>query len=147
MQMVKQEPSSKQCGLCVVAMLTDRTREQIQADVPDYEAKADWFWLNYIRALGYVLEDVRNDPGFDRSLTCEGKVFSGHFKLPLGHQYYCTVCTPTAAHAIAIDQHGMVFDPSNSAPMTGACTLEEHVRCNHQNFGEATIGCCYRVQK
>jgi hypothetical protein len=58
MQMVKQEPGSNQCGLCTVAMLIDRTREEMLAAVPDYEGKADYFWLNHMHALGFKLEDV-----------------------------------------------------------------------------------------
>ena len=81
--MVKQEPGSGQCGLCTVAMLTNRTREEMLAVFPDYEGKADFEWLNYMRHdLGLVLEDPRNDDGFDRTLSCDGKVFNGHFKLP-----------------------------------------------------------------
>lgn len=147
MQMVKQEPGSKQCGLCVVAMLTDRNREEMLAKFPHYETTADYQWLNYMRFdLGLTLEDPRNDQDFDRRLTCDGKVFIGHFKLPLGHRYYCTILTSkTQPHSVAIDERGMVFDPSNSAPPTGTCTLEQYVRCNQEAFGEASIGCCYRV--
>src|SRR5882724_1339858 len=95
MQMVKQKPGSNQCGLCVVAMLTDRTREEMLAKFPDYETRADYEWLNYMHHdLGITLEDPRDDKDFDRRLTCDGKVFSGHFKLPLGHRYYCTVVVP-----------------------------------------------------
>jgi len=95
---------------------------------------------------GLTLEDPRDDKDFDRSLTCDGKVYAGHFKLPLGFRYYCTVEVPNAQpHAVAIDEHGMVFDPSTSAPMIGTCTLEQYVRLNHQKFGGVRIGCCYRV--
>jgi hypothetical protein len=131
-------------------MLTDRSREELLAKFPDYEKKADCEWLNYMRNdLGLTLEDPRDDKDFDRTLTCDGKVFSGHFKLPLGFPYYCTVVVKQdddeIAHAVAIDEHGMVFDPSNSAPMTGTCTLEQYVRHNQQTFGEARVGCCFRV--
>jgi hypothetical protein len=166
MQMVKQEPNSNQCGLCTVAMLTDRTREEMLAKFPDYKSKADYEWLNYMRHdLGITLEDPRNDKEFDRSLTCDGRVFNGHFKLPQGFRYYCTVVVPKlrshavaadgrsaavgtsdeVAHAVAIDERGMVFDPSTGAPMTGTCTLEQYVRQNQEKFGEVRIGCCYRV--
>jgi hypothetical protein len=77
MQMVNQEPGSNQCGLCTVAMLTDRTREEMLAAVPDYDGKADYFWLNHMHTLGFGLEDVRNDKDFDRSLTCDGKCSMG----------------------------------------------------------------------
>ncbi|SRR5712692_10164545 len=166
MQMVKQEPGSNQCGLCVVAMLTDQTREEMLAKFPDDETKADYEWLNYLRFdLGLTLEDPRDDQDFDRSLTCDGNVFNGHFKLPLGHRYYCNIavpenarlravaveqCRPTVVdgeitHAVAIDERGIVFDPSTTAPMTGTCTLEQYVRHNHATLGQARIASCYRV--
>jgi hypothetical protein len=150
MQMVKQQPGSGQCGLCAVAMLTDRTREEMLVDFPNCETTADYDWLNYMRhALGFTLEDPRDDDGFDRTLTCDGRVFSGHFKLPMGFRYYCTIVVVKSGvevpHAVAIDENGMVFDPSNSAPPTATCTLEQYVRHNHKIFGAARIGCCYRV--
>jgi hypothetical protein len=43
--MVKQERGSSQCGLCTVAMLTDLTREEMLAAVPDYVG-------NYVRQIG-----------------------------------------------------------------------------------------------
>jgi hypothetical protein len=116
MQMVKEERDSNQCGLCVVAMLTDRTREELLAAFPHYEKMADWNWLNYIRSLGFDLQDPHDDQGFDRTRVCDGNVFAGHFKLSQGYRNYCSVSVPTmqiyGAHAIAIDETGMVFDPS-----------------------------------
>ena len=91
MVMVKQERDSNHCGLCVVAMLTDRSREELLAAFPHYEKMADWNWLNYIRSLGFRLQDPRDDEAFDRSRVCGGNVFAGHFKLPYGYRYYCTV--------------------------------------------------------
>jgi hypothetical protein len=47
---------------------------------------------------------------FDRTLTCDGKVFNGHFKLQLGFRYYCTVVVKRQnaeiPHAVAIDENG-----------------------------------------
>ncbi len=143
--MVKQDPGSKQCGACVVAMLTDRTREEILAACPNYAAMADCDWLNFLGRLGYVLQDPRDDPGFDKSKTCGEMVFNGHFNLPRGYRYYCTIKVPKDAHAVAIDENGMVFDPSTSAPMTGTCTLEQYVRHNYETLGETRIVGCRRV--
>lgn len=133
----------------------------------DYCTTADHQWLNYMRFnLGLTLEDPRDDKDFDRSLTCDGRVFRGHFKLPLGVRYYCTIAVPAEkarlqavaaersvpivvdgeiTHAVAIDEHGMVFDPSTNTPMTGTCTLEQYVRHNHATLGQVRIACCYRV--
>jgi hypothetical protein len=147
MQMVKQQPGSNQCGACAVAMVTDRTREEILAEVPHVE-KPDHFWLNYMVSLGFTLEDVRDDKGFDTTKVSNGMIFNGHFKLPQGHRYYCSVSVPNGqTHAVAIDEHGMVFDPSTGAPMIGTCTLEEYVRRNQNTFGKVFISCCFRVCK
>jgi hypothetical protein len=58
--MVKQERGSSQCGLCTVAMLTDFTREEMLAAVPDYVGKGDSFWLICIHALGFGLQEDAN---------------------------------------------------------------------------------------
>jgi hypothetical protein len=145
MKMVKQEPGSRECAACVVSMLTDRTREEILTAAPDYAVKVDGDWLNMLVNLGYLLQDPRDDPGFDNGKTCDGRVFTGHFNLPRGYRYYCTICSSNDAHTVAIDENGMVFDPSPSAPMSGTCTLEQYVRHNHKISGEVRIGCCYRV--
>jgi hypothetical protein len=138
-------------------MLTDQTREEMLAKFPDYETKADYEWLNYLRFdLGFTLEDPRDDKDFDRSLTCDGDVYSGHFKLPLGYRYYCSIAVPEEiarlrlravaveqrepiatdgeiAHAVAIDERRMVFDPSTNTPVIGTCTLEQYVRHKPRN--------------
>jgi hypothetical protein len=36
-------------------------------------------------------------------------------------------------HAVAIDERGMVFDPSTNAPMTGTCTLAEYLEFNRKS--------------
>jgi hypothetical protein len=146
MQMVKQQ-GQNECGLCTVAMLTDRTREQLLTLFPHYENMADCDWLNYIRSLGFALQDPRNDEGFDKTRVCGGNVFAGHLKLPLGQRYYCSVSVPAmplyVAHAVAIDERGMVFDPSSNAPMTGTHSLEQYVMCNYEKFKAVRIACCY----
>jgi hypothetical protein len=53
-QMVKQKAGSNQCGACVVAMLIDRSREEILRAVPDSE-NPDYFWLNYMSDLGFFI--------------------------------------------------------------------------------------------
>jgi len=106
MQMVKQKPGSNECGLCVVAMLTDQTREEMLAKFPDYETKADYEWLNYLRFdLGLTLEDPRDDQDFDRSLTCE---IQWALQTPLGHRYYCNIAVPENARlrAVALNNVG-----------------------------------------
>ena len=146
MRMVKQSPGSNECGACVVAMLTDRTRDDILRDVPEPEMKADSFWLTYMHNLGFALEDVRDDPAFDRTFAIPGRVFNGHYQLPRGHRYYCTLHVDGRTHAVAIDEEGLVFDPSTSAPDKASCTLEEYVRHNHKTFPDIVISCCYRVR-
>lgn len=144
MRMVKQAPNSNECGACVVAMLTDRTKEEILADVGDPE-KPDYFWLNYMGSLGFELDDARNLPGFDTSLAWPG-TFNGHLNLPLGHRYYCSIVVPSGVHAIAVDEAGHVFDPSTAAPVEGTCTLGEYLRLNQKNSGAIRIGSCYQVR-
>jgi hypothetical protein len=164
MQMVKQEPGSNQCGLCVVALLTDQTREEMLAKFPDYGTKADYEWLNYMRHdLGLILEDPRDDPDFDKTKSCDGNVYNGHFKLPLGYRYYCLIAVPAEiagrravagesnpivvdgeiTHAVAIDERGIVFDPSTN--VVGTYTLEEYVRHNHATLGKVRIASCHRI--
>ena len=49
--------------------------------------------------------------------------------------------------ALAVDESGMVFDPSTSAPMVGTCTLAQYLRFNQAKFHTIVIGCCYRVRE
>ena len=144
-EMVKQEAGSNQCGACAVAMLVDRSREEILRDVRDPE-KSDSFWLSYMSYLGFSLEDVRDDKDFDRNLTFDGEGFRGHLELPVGDRYYCSVWTPKGVHAIAIDERGMVFDPGTNAPITGTCTLAEYLEFNRKSAGSIRVSCCYRVR-
>ena len=146
MRMVKQELESNQCGACVVAMLTDRSRDEVIADVGDPE-RPDYFWLKYMAHLGFVLEDVRDGQGFDKTLRYDGTIFGGHLNLPLGERYYCSIWTPQGVHAVAIAEDGMVFDPSTSAPMIGTCTLEQYLGVNRQASGTIRVSCCYRVRR
>jgi hypothetical protein len=142
MQMVKQE-TDNECGACTVAMLTDRSRDEILVDAPN-PRMPDHFWLNYMCRLGFTVGDVRDDEGFDRTKTCDGMVFNGYFQLARGHRYYCSLVTAKGAHAVAIDEAGMVFDPSTSAPQVGTCTLEQYVRANHHPSRNIIVQ-CFRV--
>jgi hypothetical protein len=47
-------PGSNPCGACVVAMLIDRSTEEILRAVPDSE-NPDYFWLNYMSDLGFFI--------------------------------------------------------------------------------------------
>jgi hypothetical protein len=109
-------------GVCVVAMLTDRTKEEILVEVGSPE-RPDYFLLNYMQSLGLVVEDVRDDSGFDRTLAWS-TMFNGYLNLALGIRYYCSVRTAKAVHAVAVDEFGRVFDPSTSALMLGTCTAQ-----------------------
>ena len=144
MRMVKQSRGGRECGACVVAMLTDKTLGEILRDVPNLE-KPDGFWLSYIYDRGFKLEDVRDDPAFDRNFAIDSIVFEGYFRLARGNRYYCSITIPEGTHAVAIDEQGFVLDPSTDAPMTGCCTLEQYVRANHKAVGSIFISCCYRV--
>ena len=116
--------------------------------------------------ISLTLEDPRDDQDFDRSLTRATPTCSmGTSNSPWAIRYYCNIavpenarlravvveqCRPTVVdgeitHAIAIDERGIVFDPSTTAPMTGTCTLEQYVRHNHAALGQARIASCYRV--
>jgi hypothetical protein len=142
MQMVKQRVGTNECGACTVAMLTEHTLEEILAVVPKPEMP-DYFWLNLMQAKGFVVSDVRDDPNFDRTFAWDG-MFNGHLKLPLGSRYYCSIRCPAGVHAVAIDESGLLFDPSPTAPPPGACSLEQLLRLNHERLGAITIG-CFRV--
>ena len=145
MRMIKQKPGSNECAACVVAMLTDRTKDEILASVSDPE-KPDYFWLRFMRTLGFSLEDVRNDRDFDTGFAWKG-MFNGYLMLPTGNRYYCSVRVAKGEHALAVDESGMVFDPSTSAPMVGTCTLAQYLRFNQAKFHTIVIGCCYRVRE
>jgi hypothetical protein len=118
MKMIKQAPGSEECGACVVAMVTDRTKEEVLKDRPN-PAQRDCDWLNYMEELGLVLDDPRDDPAFDRSKPWP-EMYNGYLNLPKGSRYYCTIAaTLTKIHALAIDEERMVLDPSTSASMEG----------------------------
>jgi hypothetical protein len=136
-------PGSNECGACVVAMLTDRTKEEVLEEVGD-TVQPDYFWLRFMSNLGFVLENVRDDPEFDTRLAWN-EMFNGYLNLPLGNRYYCSIRTDSIVHAVAVDEAGMVLDPSTGAPESGRCTLGEYLRWNQNRVGMVAIACCYRV--
>ena len=87
----------------------------------------DYFWLNHMSRLSFAVDDVRDDEGFDKTKTCDGMVFNGYLQLARGHRYDCSLVTEKSVHAVAIDEAGMVFDPSTSAPEVRTCTLEKYI--------------------
>jgi hypothetical protein len=114
------------CGLCVVAMLTDFPYEKILADMPQYQVTNHYDWMRYLTLLSFQVDQVdENDP-------------------PAGSRLYCGVTTVlngrTIHHALAIDECGHIFDPSTNAPEPGKFTREcvEH--------GTFKIYCCFAVR-
>jgi len=147
MKMIKQAPGSEECGACVVAMVTNRTREEVLKDRPN-PAQRDCDWLNYMEELGFVLDDPRDDPGFDKSKPWP-EMYNGYLNLPKGSRYYCTIAaTLTKIHALAIDEERMVLDPSTSASMEGTWILGDFLRWHQQHeFPKIAIVCCRRVRR
>ena len=82
--------------------------------------------------------------GLTGASLSQGK-YSRAFHLSRGHRYYCTIHVPAGTHAVAIDEQGVVFDPSTNAPAEGACTLEQYVKHNHKTSPGIFISCCYPV--
>jgi hypothetical protein len=74
MKMVKQKPTTDgttamDCGVCVVAMLTDLPYEKILSDVPQYRTTTDHDWARYLNFLGFQVEQVdENAPPSGRRL-------------------------------------------------------------------------------
>jgi hypothetical protein len=116
MKMVKQKLTTDgtiamDCGVCVIAMLTDLSYEKILADVPQYENTTDFAWMCYVNLLGFQVDQVdENDPPLGRRLFCGIKAI-------LNGKLVC--------HAIAVDESGHIFDPANGAPNPGTLTLQQ----------------------
>jgi hypothetical protein len=131
MRMVKQaRPAdgaiAMDCGVCVIAMLTDLPYKKIVADMPEYRKTTDHDWMRYLKRLGFQVNQVdENAP-------------------PLGWRLYCGIAAvlndKTIPHAIAVDESGCIFDPANGAPEPGKFTLEECV-----SHGTFRIHCCFAV--
>jgi hypothetical protein len=131
MKMVKQRlpadgSTAMDCGVCVVAMLTDLPYEKILADMPEYKVTSDFDWMRYLNLLGFQVEQAdENNP-------------------PAGLRLYCGVTAvkdgKTGHHALAVDESGRIFDPSTNAPEPGKFTLNECVE-----LGVFKIHCCFIV--
>jgi hypothetical protein len=86
------------------------------------------------RASGSLLPALRM--GFDST----SEIVIGPFRLKS-----ISFLFSKGVHAVAIDERGIVFDPSTSAPMNGTCTLEKYLEANHTQ-GIVRVG-CYRVRR
>jgi len=115
------------CGVCVIAMLTDLPYEKVLADNPHYRTISDFGWMHYLDLLGFEATQVdENSP-------------------PSGHLLYCGIDTNLGgkriAHAIAVNEDGRIFDPANGAPEPGAHALADCVA-----HGTFRIHCCFTVR-
>ena len=115
------------CGVCVVAMLTDLSYEKVLADNPNYRAMSDHGWMRYLNLLGFEVQQL------DQHAS------------PSGHRLFCGVIgnfngkeTP---HAIAVDESGWIFDSANGSPEPGEFTLEQCVA-----HGTFKIHSCFTVR-
>ena len=86
---------------------------------------SDRYWMRYLELLGFKVDQQdENDP-------------------PIGMRLYCGVTGQkdgaNIVHAVAVDESGHIFDPTNGAPGPGKHTLKECV-----DFG--TFGCCFAVR-
>ena len=132
MKLTKQRPRSDgavalDCGVCVIAMLTDLPYDKILADMPNYMTTSDFDWMRYLNLLGFEVTQVdENSP-------------------PLGHRLYCgidaTLDGKKIAHAIAVNEDGGIFDPSNGGPAPGMFTLAHCVA-----YGTFRVHCCFAVR-
>lgn len=108
MKLIKQR-HPRDCALCVVAMLTGRSYEQVLLHNPDFENQTDEKWIEYLRSTGRTVRRTR-------------------LILP-AHSYFCIVlATPKDSarnsHAIAVNEDSLVFDPATNAPQPGLLSVE-----------------------
>ena len=108
MRLIKQR-NGRDCGLCVAAMLTDRSYEAVLADNCNYQDQTDQEWIDYIRSLGFLVRRTK--------------------LIRPGHRYFCVIGLeteddPRSSHAIALDEQRRVFDPSSRAPDPGVLPVE-----------------------
>ncbi len=132
MRMVKQRPTgdgtiAMDCGVCVIAMLTDLPYEKVLADMPNYRTMSNHDWMRYLNLLGFQIDHAdENAP-------------------PAGFRLYCgiiaTLNGEEIRHAIAVDEKGRIFDPANGAPEPGKFTLEQCVA-----HGTFKIHSCFTVR-
>jgi hypothetical protein len=116
------------CGVCVIAMLTDLPYEKILADVPQFGNTTDFDWMRYVTLFGFQVEQVdANDLPLGRRLFCGIKAI-------LNGQLVC--------HAIAVDEFGQLFDPANGAAEPGIFTLQQCLA-----HGTFEIHSCFAISK
>jgi hypothetical protein len=57
MRMVEQGPITDgiatDCGVCVIAMLTDLPHQKVLADIPHYRAASNHDWMRYLNLLSF----------------------------------------------------------------------------------------------
>ena len=57
MRMVEQGPITDgiatDCGVCVIAMLTELPDQKVLADIPHYRAASNHDWMRYLNLLGF----------------------------------------------------------------------------------------------
>jgi hypothetical protein len=132
MRMIKQRPTSDgnvamDCGVCVIAMLTDLSYEKVLADMPTYRTTSNVDWMRYLNLLGFQVEQADEDAP------------------PSGYRLYCgiigNVNGKEVPHAVAVDEEDRIFDPANGAPEPGKFTLQQCVA-----FGTFRIHSCFIVR-
>jgi hypothetical protein len=115
------------CGVCVIAMLSDLSYEKVLADMPNYRETSNFDWMRYLNLLGFEVEQV------DESAP------------PTGQRLYCGIVASLDGqrirHAIAVDEEGRIFDPANSAPEPGEFTLDQCIA-----HGTFKIQSCFTVR-
>ena len=132
MKLIKQQPTvdgtiAMDCGVCVIAMLTDLPYEKVLADMPNYKATSDFDWMRYLNLLGFEVRQVdENAPPSGQRLFCGVKGNVDGKEIP---------------HAFAIDGQGKIFDPANGAPEPGAFTLAQCLA-----HGTFRIHCCFTIR-
>jgi hypothetical protein len=132
MKMIKQRPTgdgtiAMDCGVCVIAMLTDLSYEKVLADMPNYRGASTFDWMRYLNLLGFQVDQVDDDTP------------------PRGYRLYCGVTAnlngEEIRHAIAVDEEGKVFDPANGAPEADKFTFRQCVA-----YGTFKIHSCFIVR-
>jgi hypothetical protein len=132
MRIVKQRPTgdgsvAMDCGVCVIAMITDLPYEKVVADIPNYRATSNHDWMRYLNLLGFQVDQAdENAP-------------------PSGQRLYCGVIGyrdgQEIRHAVAVDETGRIFDPANGTPEPGTFTLQQCV-----TRGTFRIQSCFTVR-
>jgi len=108
MKLIKQR-HPRDCALCVAAMLTGRSYEEVLSHNPDFKNQTDEKWVAYLRSAGLTVRRTR--------------------LILRAHSYFCiALASPKDSarhsHAIAVDEDGLVFDPATNAPQPGLLSVE-----------------------